>query len=376
MHQLNLIKHFDYVKNILIFIAVCTVLFFSGKAESYDNKNIHPWEPPSPSIDNYDWIQLTSKEWLKGDLEGLYGNRLEFDSDKLGYLEFEWTDVRQVRSHDILTMRFDKQIIVSGYLTIVEDRVLITNGDEKKDFDRTQLVSITSSYSKIIDLWKTQIGLGLNILKGNTDQIQYNMKANLKRRSVKTEFEFDYLGNYVSTDNIQTSESQRISSNFDMFKTRNFFLRLIHAEYYRDPFQNIKYRETVGAGIGLDLIDTYRTSWNIKTGPAYQKTRFKSVEEGKDSTASTLALLTGTSFDKELSGKLDFLAQYTFYIVNRKSGLYMHHAVVTLETELTDVLDFDISIIWDRTQRPVPKSDGTIPEKDDFKLIFSIAIDF
>ena len=38
--------------------------------------------------------------------------------------------------------------------------------------------------------------------------------------------------------------------------------------------------------------------------------------------------------------------------------------------------DFDISFVWDRTQQPHARADGTIPKKDDFKLIFAVGVDF
>lgn len=57
------------------------------------------WVPPSAPRDKFDWILLTSGEWLKGKLERLYKRKLEFDSDKLGLLEFDWKDVKQVRGH-------------------------------------------------------------------------------------------------------------------------------------------------------------------------------------------------------------------------------------------------------------------------------------
>ena len=353
-----------------------SILLFSEKAESADVESGQSWEAPQPDPDGYDWVQLTSKEWLKGNLEGLYGNKLEFDSDKLEYLEFEWEDVTKVLGNHIFDVRFDGEITGSGYLTVTEEQVIISNGDKKQEFDRDKLITITPGYSKRIDLWKTRIGFGLNISKGNTDQIQYNMKANFKRRTVKTEFELQYLGNYASTDNEITSNSQRVSSYFDILKTRDYFFRLVQAEYFRDPFQNIRYRSTVGAAMGVDLIETFKTNWNVKAGPAYQRTGFNSVGEGEDQTASTFALAAGTYLDTKLTGKLDFIAQYNFYIVDKKSGRYTHHALAALETELTEMLDFDVTGLWDRTQNPAPKSDGRIPEKDDFKLIFSVSMDF
>ena len=83
-----------------------------------------------------------------------------------------------------------------------------------------------------------------------------------------------------------------------------------------------------------------------------------------------------TAFDTELTKKLDFIAKYEIQIVNQESGSFIHHFITTLETELTKWLDFDISFVWDRTKDPIPRADGTVPEQDDFQLIFSLGVDF
>ena len=48
------------------------------------------WQPPPPMPDAFDWIQLTSGEWLKGELIALYDGSLEFDSDELDNLTLDW----------------------------------------------------------------------------------------------------------------------------------------------------------------------------------------------------------------------------------------------------------------------------------------------
>ena len=86
--------------------------------------------------------------------------------------------------------------------------------------------------------------------------------------------------------------------------------------------------------------------------------------------------MAGTIFDTELTKTIDFIFNYAFQILNKASGTYTHHSITTLETELTEWLDFDTSFIWDRIQNPRPDDDGTVPEKDDFYLIFSLGIEF
>lgn len=128
--------------------------------------------------------------------------------------------------------------------------------------------------------------------------------------------------------------------------------------------------------MGYYIIDTSKTEWEVAAGPAYQTTRFDSVEPGQDEREWTPVLMVGTNFDTELTGSIDFIFKYTFQILNDASGTYTHHSVTTFETELTKWLDFDTSLVWDRIENPTPDDDGIVPKKDDYYLMFSLGIDF
>jgi len=119
-----------------------------------------------------------------------------------------------------------------------------------------------------------------------------------------------------------------------------------------------------------------RTKWEVAGGPAFQTTKYDSVESGEDSRDWTPALVAGTNFETELTRSIDFVFDYNFQILNEASGTYTHHLVTALETELTKWLDFDTSLVWDRVQDPTPNADGSVPEKDDYYLIISLGIDF
>ena len=56
------------------------------------------WEPPPPPPDEFDWVQLTSGEWLKGEIVDLYRKELAFDSDELDLQVLDWEDVKELRS--------------------------------------------------------------------------------------------------------------------------------------------------------------------------------------------------------------------------------------------------------------------------------------
>jgi len=62
--------------------------------------------------------------------------------------------------------------------------------------------------------------------------------------------------------------------------------------------------------------------------------------------------------------------------VNKASGSYIHHAMATFEDELTSWLNLDLSLVWDRTENPMPSADGTIPKQNDYKLMFSLGVEY
>ena len=114
------------------------------------------WVPPPPPPDDFDWIQLTSGEWLKGELKVLYEKKLEFDSDEWDLLEFDWEDVKQVRGHRIFSVRFEGPVTVEGLLQVTEDKVFVTVGEERQEFERNQLVAIAPGEPKEINNWSAK----------------------------------------------------------------------------------------------------------------------------------------------------------------------------------------------------------------------------
>lgn len=338
--------------------------------------NVTTWKKAVPPTDKFDWIQLTSGEWLKGEIKVLYNKVLEFDSDKLDLLEIDLEDIKQIHSHGIKGVRLEGPITVFGELQVTKDKVIITDGDTQRTFDRSRLISITKGETRELSLWSAKLSLGLDLTSGNTEQTNYSSKMNLKRRTTGTRFNLDYLGNFSSTRGVDTVENNRLSGFFDIFKTRKFFWRPGFGEYYRDPFQNIAHRYTLGAGGGYQAIDTARTDLSVTGGLAYQETKFDSVEADQEEKISSPALVVGTRFETELTKRIDFKINYSFNIVNQDSGSYTHHSVTSLETEITSWLDFDISFVWDRIKDPTANADGTLPESDDYQLMFLLGLEY
>lgn len=348
-----------------------------SQTETRDEKmQSQPWEPPPPPADEFDWIQLTNGEWLKGELKVLYKDKVEFDSDEFDLQVLDWEDVKYVRGHRIFSVRFEGARFVEGLLEVTEDKVYVTVGEDRKEFERSKVVAIAPAEKEEIRYWSAKAGFGLTLTRGNTDQNQYNGSANVQRRTSRTRYLLDYVGIFTKTEDITTINNHKVNTFYDIQQTRRFFWRVILVEYFRDPISNIAHRGTVGTGLGYMIIDTSRTEWEVTAGPAFQQTWFDSTQAGQNSTESTPALVAGTHFDIELTKIVDFDFLYNFQIVNEVSGRYTHRMVPAFEFELTDWLDLDLSLIWQRIENPQADADGDVPKQDDLFYLITLEVDF
>ena len=337
-----------------------------------------PWQPVAPEglPEDYDWIRLSSGEWLKGEVIAMFDDTFEFDSDEIGVLKFDFDDVEEIRTARVVQVGFQGRDSVVGRLTMVGGTVRVIGDGSEVEFDRATILSLIVGAPRERNYWSGGINLGGNIRSGNTDQIDYTARFGTMRRTVNNRMTFDYVGNITRINSEDTSNNHRANLGWDRFVSRRLFVTVVSAEWYRDPFQNIANRWTVGAGLGYEIIDTSRTAWSVSGGPAWQSTAWDSVEIGEDDTSSSLALHIGTDFDFEVTDSIDYYASYDALFADKDSGTYSHHVDTGLEIELIGDLDFNIAWIWDHIQDPRPLEDGTVPEQDDTRLVFGLGWSF
>jgi hypothetical protein len=204
---------------------LCILICICFGAGEYARAADSAWDKfVPPPDDKFDWIQLTSGEWLKGELKFLYDFQVEFDSKKLDLLTFDLEDVKQIRTHKTQSISIedrnlsDDLIVVEGIVTLVDNKVIMTVGDETREFKRNQIISIAPAKDKKErDLWTADITLGANIRGGNTETVDTNLRANVKRLTATSRLVFDYIGNYSEADQIEISNNHRLSGYRDSF---------------------------------------------------------------------------------------------------------------------------------------------------------------
>jgi putative salt-induced outer membrane protein YdiY len=334
------------------------------------------WRPESEYEGKFDWIQMTSGEWVKGEIIAMYDESLEFDSDEFDDLTLDWSDIQQIHTSQVVDVGFEYGVSAVGLLIVDGDRVTVVGEKETHEFRRADVLTITAGPPKEINFWWMKLFFGLVVRSGNTNTREVNNQANIRRRTTKSRMAIDLIGNHSTTEGVQTSDNQRATASWDKFISRRFFVKPIFAEYFSDPFQNIDRRLTLGIGAGYQIMDKPKVDWEVSGGPAYQGTRFDSVDPDNPTSQSTPALVVGTTASWDLAKWLEFDGNYRFQVVNEESGTYNHHLVASFETEILEWIDFDVTWIWDRIEDPQQAADDTVPEKDDFRTTVGLSFEF
>jgi putative salt-induced outer membrane protein YdiY len=333
------------------------------------------WQPQSEYAGKFDWIQTKSGEWVKGRIIAMYDGDLEFDSDEFGDLTLGWHKIEQIRTSQVVNVRLLRNRSAVGKLILVGDEVTVY-GQQVEQFDKRDVLTITAGTPKEINFWDMDVFVGMSILSGNSDVREATLLADFKRRTILNRILLDFAGSWNVTDDVDVADSQRVGLKWDKFINDRFFVSPIFGEYFRDPFQNIRGRYTVGFGLGYQLIDSSKVDWSLSGGPGYQETRFESVPTDEDATESTPVLAVGTRAEWEIFNWLDLDGNYRLQLVNEASGSYNHHMVVSFEFSVTRILDFDVSWIWDRIENPRADAAGITPRPDDFRTAVGLSFEF
>jgi len=329
--------------------------------------------------DTFDWVRMVSGEWLKGEMKRMRDDNLEFDSDKLDMQNIDFADVTHVHSPAVNTYVFDDRISATGLAVITPDKVIIETEEGTKTFPRSELESIVAGGEREKDWWSMKLRFGLTLNKGNTDQLTYDIKFNVRREDRLTLLDLNYNTTFGRTDGVQNVNRHLGEFDFKVFLSSRWFVVPAFGQLFNDRFQNIKFRATPAAGAGIHIIDASKVTWDFVTGIGYQYLNYLDA-----------TLLTGTSnpqndafvplytyADFDITGDIDLTLSWLTNLVVTTIGNTNHTGKADLAIELTSVIDLDVAFLYLRTEEPAPPPDPMAPaiQKNDYQLVVGISLE-
>src|SRR5215467_2438752 len=97
----------------------------SGSGGGARTNAFYPWLT-SQALGNSnrnDWIQIKSGEWLRGRIKSLQDDRLDFDSEELDLLSFDWKKICTLRSPRLQSVGIENLQRVEGSVIVTTNEV-------------------------------------------------------------------------------------------------------------------------------------------------------------------------------------------------------------------------------------------------------------
>jgi hypothetical protein len=334
------------------------------------------WTPPEPKKEQRDWVMLTSGEWLWGDIQVFRDESLSFDSEKMDEVALDWADVAMIRSARALTYTFTADRIATGTAVMQDSLIRVKTATGVVAYPRTDLLKIIEGGENELDYWSLKASWGLTARTGNTDQSDLNSFVKIRREAERTRFDVNYNGNYSTVKGAQTINNQRVGSLYSIIMTRNFFVSPFLGEFYRDEFQNIHARYTIGAGVGWWIVRRSDLEWIVQVAGAYRDTRYVSVAAGRDLHDRTGALILGTGLEWDITKDMDFDVSYNSQVGVPDLKDTTHHAQALLSIDVFgEHLNLNANLTWDRIESPQANAEGVVPKRDDFRMGLGFGLD-
>lgn len=329
----------------------------------------------------FDWILLKNGELLGGDVISMHQDSLEFDSDELGTISIDMSDILQVRTRTIMSIRLDDNSVDEGQLYITEDKVNFINKPAIY-YLRSELLAIAPSASSGESLWNGGISAGLNFKRGNSERFDYTIQASAERLTSRDRIIFKYTGIFSESEDPdtgetnKTEENHRLISSYDWFYSRKIFFRMPMFEYYTDEFKNIAHQATLGVAAGYIIHDKADSKWDVFAGPSIQYTEFEQETEDGEEDDTSPGLVLGTTYTRDITDTIDYFLLYNAKFVSEESGTVIQHLETGLDIEVMNDFDINIKAIIDRVEDPIPDEDGEIPDNNDVLFIVGLEYSF
>jgi putative salt-induced outer membrane protein YdiY len=325
--------------------------------------------------DTHDWLRLTSGEWLKGKLKRMREEDVEFDSDKLDLVKFSWDKVDQLHSPRVNTYVFDGKVDAVGRAVVTKNRVLVETAEGVETYPRSELLSIVRGEPRERSWWSTRLSAGFSGTAGNTNQGQLNAHFDVRRADQRTRTQLGYDASVGYANNEVTVNRHIGIADVKLFISKRFFFVPFTAEFLNDTFQNYQFRTTPATGAGVHIFDTKKVEWDLGGAMGYQYVRFFSTAASVDNPQNDGFIGFRTYADFDFTDDVELELEWRTNVVYTSIGLTNHFGSATFSVDVTDILDLETTFNFYRTEDPPPRADGSVPKKNDYEVIVSLALE-
>lgn len=328
-----------------------------------------------------DWIKLKSGEWLRGNLERMRDGSLEFNSDELKLLTYDWKKVKELHSPKSNIYRLLDGTEIVGPAMIDEETITVQTADGVVTAPRAELDAIIEHTQRERNYWSTVLRFGITANAGNSENFTMNAFWRLMREDAMTRAVLSYDGTFGTNGSRRSGNREEVanrhlgSGDVDVFVHPIIYVKALTGQLLYDKFQNIRLRATPGAGVGFNVITTYKVNWDIEYAPAgYQYLSLLSAGSGVENPQNDGYMMFRTFADLDFTDDIQLLLEWRSNLVYTRIGNTNHIGSVDFTLRVTTILWFNAAFLYLRTEEPFPRTDGTVPKQNDYQIVLGISL--
>lgn len=331
---------------------------------------------PEPCTGPWDWVHLSSGEWLRGEFKRMRKRRFEMRSTRFNLQTTDWKHIVGfcfpgntrfiLEDHTVMTGRGRLE---NGVLTVVSDNVT-------QSAPRDDIWVILPGLAVERNRWRATLSVGLDTYTGNTDQQSVTAAASIDREDANSHLSMSYDGSFGRADGDTNVARHSASESMNIYFTRLFYASTPFIDYTSDRFKNLQHRVASGASLGVKLFDLESFEWSVDAGLAYQYSQYVEVLPGQAIRENDWGPRLSSSLEWDIVTDLTLTIDQQTVILTRDFGQTNYHTQVALTYEITDLLYIELGFWHDRVRDPQQATVDFTPDPDDFRYLASVGLNF
>ena len=317
-----------------------------------------------------DQVVLKNGDRITGTIVKSDAKTMLVKTDWAGEVNVEWTAVDSIVSSETLHLELQNGQTVAGRVTTDDGRfdvatpgagpvvaprdqvVAIRNDAEQQRYDRLQ-------HPGLRDFWSGLFDTGLDLTRGNSALLAYNLSAKLTRTVPRNKITAYATAVYATDDTTPPSRTTahavlggaRMDYNL---KPRFFVFGL--ADFAYDEFQHLDLRSVFGGGVGVHVIKIKATTLDVFAGADYDRESFSPNPPLTltSTTRNTAEVIAGEELSWKMNGRTSLDERFSVFPNMSNVGEYRFQLDATAATKLKTWLSWQITFSDRYLSDPLP----------------------
>jgi putative salt-induced outer membrane protein YdiY len=317
-----------------------------------------------------DQVTLKNGDRLTGTIVRSDGKTLLLKTDAAGDITLKWDAVGGIVSSQPLSLQLSDGKIVSGNVTTEDGKfevatrdrgevaatrdsvVAIRSGEEQSTYDRLQ-------HPRLTDFWSGLLDTGLSETRGNSALLAFNLAGKAARVTKRDKISL-YSTIVYATDNTTppsrtTANSIQGGARYDYNLRPRIFVFAI-ADFAYDQFQHLDLRSVLGGGLGVHLIKTDNTTFDVFAGGDYDREKFSPNPPLvlTNVTRNVAEIDAGEELSWKLNSRVSFNERFSLFPKLSDTGQYRFQFDATAATKLKTWLSWQLTVSDRYLSNPLP----------------------